>query len=114
VENRLITMQQAFVSTAILSAAALCAGAALVLSFLHWKSWKAERINPGLSHQKAQPVDPPASEGPRVDWRIEYEFNTVFMTTSKNGKEALIKRWTERKNCDRQEAMRLAIEESRR
>jgi len=38
----------------------------------------------------------------------------VFMATSKNGKEALIKRWTDRKNCDRQEAMRLAIEELRR
>ena len=50
----------------------------------------------------------------RVDWRIEYEFNMVFMTTSENGKEALIKRWTDRKNCDRQEAMRLAIEERRR
>jgi len=105
VENRPNTVQQEFVLTAILLATALCAGAALVLSVLHWKSWKAERINPGLSHQKAQPVDPPVSEGPRVDWRIEYEFNTVFMTTSKNGKEALIKRWTERMNCDRQEAI---------
>jgi hypothetical protein len=88
---------------------------------LHWsclfcigKGWKAQRVKPGLSHQKAQGVDPPASEGPRVDWRIEYEFNKVFMTTSKNGKEALIKRWTDRKKCDREEAMRLAIEELRR
>jgi hypothetical protein len=106
-------MQQEFVLTAILSATALCAGAALVLSFLHWKVWKAQRVNPGLPHQKAQQVDPPPlhQKAQRVDWRIEYEFNKVFMTTSKNGKEALIKRWTERKNCDRQEAMRLAIEE---
>ena len=107
-------MQQRFLFTVILSAAAVCSGAALVLSFLHWKGWKAQRVNPGLSHQKVQRVDPPASEGPRVDWRIEYEFNKVFMTTSKNGKEALIKRWIDRKNCDRQEAMRLAIEELRR
>ena len=107
-------MQQEFVLTAILLATALCAGAALVLSFLHWKGWKAQRVNPGLSHQKAQRVDPPASEGPRVAWRIEYEFNKVFMNASKNGKEALIKRWADRKNCDRQEAMRLAIEELRR
>ena len=28
--------------------------------------------------------------------------------------EALIKRWTDRKKCDREEAMRLAIEELRR
>ena len=36
------------------------------------------------------------------------------MTTSKEGKQALIKRWTDRKKCDREEAMRLAIEELRR
>jgi hypothetical protein len=41
----------------------------------------------------------------RVDWRIEYEFNKVFMPLSKNGKEALIKRGltgrtaTARKRC---------------
>jgi hypothetical protein len=74
----------------------------------------AQRVNPGLSNQKAQRVDPPASEGPRVDWRIEFEFNKVFMTTSKNGREALIKRWIDRKKCGREEAMRLAIEELRR
>ena len=96
--------QEFFLLAAILTATALCAGAALVLSFLHWKGWKAQQIDPPPLHQKAQ----------RVDWRIEYEFNMVFMATSKNGKEALIKRWTDRKNCDRQEAMRLAIEELRR
>jgi hypothetical protein len=36
------------------------------------------------------------------------------MTTSKEGKEALIERWTDRKKCSRGEAMRLAIEEWRR
>ena len=35
------------------------------------------------------------------------------MTTSKEGKQALIKRWTDRKKCDRG-AMQLAIEELRR
>jgi hypothetical protein len=88
----------------ILLAMALCAGAALVLSFLHWKEWKSQKINPGLLHQKAQRVDP----------GIEREFNNVFMTTSKEGKQALIKRWMDRKKCDREEAMRLAIEELRR
>ena len=34
------------------------------------------------------------------------------MTASKKGKEALIKRWADRKNCD-QRAVRLAIEELR-
>jgi hypothetical protein len=97
-------MQQGFLLAAILTAMALCAGAALVLSFLHWKDGKAEPVDLPLRHQKAQ----------RVDWRIEYEFNKVFMPLSKNGKETLIKRWTDRKNCDRQEAMRLAIEERRR
>ena len=108
--------QEFFLLAAILTATALCAVAALVLSFLHWKGWKAQRINPGLPHHKAQQVDSPPlhQQAQRVDWRIQYEFNTVFMTASKNGKEALIKRWTERKNCDRQEAMRLAIEELRR
>ena len=44
-------MQEAF----LLIAMALCAGAALVLCFLHWK---AQRVDPGLPHQKAQRVDP--------------------------------------------------------
>ena len=35
------------------------------------------------------------------------------MTTTKEGQEAL-KRWMDRKRCDREEAMRLAIEELRR
>ena len=84
-------MQQQFLLTAM---ALLLAGAALVLSFPYWK---------GL-HQKARGVDP----------RIEREFNKVFMMTSKEGKEALIKRWTDRKKCGRGEAMRLAVEEWRR
>ena len=55
-------MQQEFLLTAILwTAMALLAGAALVLSFLHWK---AQRVDPPLlhqkaPHQKAQRVDPP-------------------------------------------------------
>ena len=76
----------------LLTAMALCAAAALVLSLLHLKEWRAQRVDPG----------------------IEREFNKVFMTTSKEGKEALIKRWMDRKKCDREEAMRLAIEELRR
>ena len=63
----------------------------------------AQRVDPPRLHQEAQRVDP----------RIEREFNNVFMTASKKGKEALIKRWADRKNCDREEAMRLAIEELR-
>jgi hypothetical protein len=106
-------MQQEFLLAAILTAMALCAGGALVLSFLHWKGWKTE---PLLPHLKAREADPPLphQKAQKVDWRIEYEFNKVFMSLSKNGKEALIKRWTDSKNCDRQEAMRLAIEERRR
>jgi hypothetical protein len=50
-------------------AMALCAAAALVLSLLHLKEWKAQRVDPG----------------------IEREFNKVFMTTSKEGKQAPIK-----------------------
>ena len=56
--------------------------------------------DPWLPHRKADRVDP----------RIEREFNNVFMTTSKEGKQALIERWIDRKKCDREEAMRLAIE----
>ena len=105
-------MQQEFLLTAILwTAMALLAGAALVLSYL---LWKAQRVDPGLPHQKA-----PHQKAQRsirrfwVDPRIEHEFNKVFMTTSKEGKQALIKRWTDRKKCDRG-AMQLAIEELRR
>ena len=96
-------MQQEFLL--VLAAIALCAGAALVLSFLHWKDWKAQRIDPGPPHQTAQRVDP---------GMIQREFNNVFMTTSKEGKQALIKQWMDRKKCDREETMRLAIEELRR
>jgi hypothetical protein len=46
-------MQQEFLLAAILSTAALCAGATLVLSYLHWKDLKARRVDPGLPHQKA-------------------------------------------------------------
>jgi hypothetical protein len=88
----------------VLFSMALLLGAALVLSFLHWKEWKSQRVDPGFLHQKAQRVDP----------GIEREFNKVFMTTSMEGKQALIKRWMDRKKCDREEAMRLAIEELRR
>jgi hypothetical protein len=52
--------------------------------------------------------------GKAVDPRIQHEFNKVFMTTSKEGKEALIQRWIDKKKCSRGEAMRLAIEEWRR
>jgi hypothetical protein len=53
-------MQQEFLLTAILlTAMALLAGAALVLSYLHWK---VQSVDSPLLHQK-------------VDWRIEYEFN---------------------------------------
>jgi hypothetical protein len=45
---------------------------------------------------------------------IEHEFNKVFMTTMPAGREALIKRWMDKKGCGRREAMRLAIEEWRR
>jgi hypothetical protein len=46
-------MQQEFLLAAILTAMALCTGAALVLSFLHWKGWKAEPVDPLLPHLKA-------------------------------------------------------------
>jgi len=36
------------------------------------------------------------------------------MTTTKEGKEALIERWMARQKCGRLEAMRLAVEEWRR
>jgi hypothetical protein len=45
---------------------------------------------------------------------IEHEFNRVFMTTMPAGREALIKRWMDKKGCSRGEAMRLAIKEWRR
>jgi hypothetical protein len=45
-------MQQEFLLNAILlTAMALCAGAALVLSFQQWKDWKPRRVDPGLPHQ---------------------------------------------------------------
>ena len=45
---------------------------------------------------------------------IERDFRNVFMVVSTGGKEALIKRWMDRKKCGRLEAMRLAVEEWRR
>ena len=45
---------------------------------------------------------------------IERDFRNIFMVISTGGKEALIKRWMDRKKCDRLEAMRLAVEEWRR
>ena len=53
-------MQHEFLlATLLLTATALLAGATLYLSFLHWKGRKAQPVDPGLPHQKAQRVDPP-------------------------------------------------------
>ena len=112
----------------LLAAMALFAGTALVASFLLWKAGplhqKAQRIDPELPHQKAQReflhqllqgVDPRLPhQKARINPGIEREFNRVFMTTTKEGKEALIERWMARQKCGRLEAMRLAIEELRR
>ena len=50
-------MQQEFLLTAFLLAAmALLAGAALVLSFLHWKEWR-ERGSGPVYLGKAKPLD---------------------------------------------------------
>jgi len=68
---------------------ALATGATALLVWWFWR-WKAERA------------------------RIEHEFNKVFMTTSKEGKAALIRRWIDKKKCGRGEAMRLAVDEWRR
>ena len=70
-----------------------CQMAALGLCFQHWK---AQRV-----------VDQ------RVDPEIEQKFNKVFMTASKDGREAVIKGWTDRKKCSREEAMRRAVEDWR-
>ena len=106
-------MQQEFLLTAILlTAMALLAGTALVLSYL---------LGRPKGSIRRFCIRRPRIRRPKglirrfwVDPRIEHEFNKVFMTTSKEGKQALIKRWTDRKKCDREEAMRLAIEELRR
>ena len=107
----------------LLTGIALLAGAALVWSFL---PWKAQRVDPELPHQSAQReflhrllaqgVDSglPQQKAQRIDPRIEHEFNRLFMTTTKEGKEALIERWMARQKCGRLEAMRLAVEEWRR
>ena len=105
-------------TTGILLAIALLLGAALVLSFLHWKDWKVQKPGQGDGLKKAKPGPPDdhpsqskaddPQKADRVDPRIEREFNNVFMTASKEGKQALIKRWMDRKKCDREEAMRLA------
>jgi hypothetical protein len=96
----------------LLMAMALTAGAALSLCFQHWK---AQRIDPRRPHQKARRLNPGLLRRmtQRVDPEIEHEFNKVFMFASKEGKEALIKGWRDRKKCSRGEAMRLAVEEWR-
>jgi hypothetical protein len=45
---------------------------------------------------------------------VQRDFARVFSMTSAEGKEALIRRWMDRRGCDRTEAMRLATEEWRR
>jgi hypothetical protein len=50
---------------------------------------------------------------PPSDPRIARDFNTVFSIMSKQAKEDLIQRWTNRKKCSREEAMRLAVEDWR-
>jgi hypothetical protein len=50
----------------------------------------------------------------KVGRAIELDFRNVFLTTSKEGREALIKRWMDRTRCRRREAMRLAVDEWRR
>jgi hypothetical protein len=67
------------------------------------RDWK-KRVGPWLSRLKTQRVDP----------AIERDFKNVFMTASKEGKEALIQRWINKKQCSRSDAMRLAVEEWRR
>ena len=69
-------------------------------------------VEPG--HQKAPRQKAPKQKAPKIGPRIEHEFKRVFMTTTKEGKEALIKRWMARQKCGRLEAMRLAVEEWRR
>ena len=131
-------MQQELLLTAI----ALLAGAVLVWRFLPRKAQRADAgllhqkpqgVDPELLHQKAQReflhrlfqgVEPghqkaprqkaPKQKAPKIGPRIEHEFSRLFMTTSKEGKEALIKRWMARQKCSRLEAMRLAVEEWRR
>jgi hypothetical protein len=48
-----------------------------------------------------------------LDPEIDHAFNKVFMFASKEGKEALIKGWRDKKKCRRGEAMQLAVEEWR-
>ena len=78
-------MQEEFLLTALLllTATALCAGAALVLSLLHLKAQKPGQDD---SLKKAKLLD-----GLLRDHPIEREFNKVFMTTSKEGNQAPIK-----------------------
>jgi hypothetical protein len=80
-------MQQEF----LLAGMVLLVGAALFLAFRFWKK----------------------DQGQRVDPRTEHEFNKVFMTTHKEGKEALIKHWTD-KGLSRGKAMQQAIYDWRR
>jgi len=47
----------AVIFAGILLAMALCAGAALVLSRLHWKEWKAKKAGQGMPPKKTKPLD---------------------------------------------------------
>ena len=75
-------MQEEFLWTALLllTATALFAGAALVLSLLHLKAQKPRQ---GDHLKKAKLLD-----GLLRDHPIEREFNKVFMTNSNEGKRA--------------------------
>jgi hypothetical protein len=107
-----------FLATITLTTIAFLAGDALVW-VLHPKT---QRFDTGPLHRKVQTVGPQiehqfsmaaSTEVRTLDPRIERQFSKVFIRASKEGKEAIIKGWTDRKKCSREEAMRLAVEEWR-
>jgi hypothetical protein len=79
-------------------------------------------VGAGVAYYLLQHRTQPVSNARRAEVRreagrqseIQRDFSRVFSMTSAQGKENLIKRWMDRRGCDRTEAMRLATEEWRR
>ena len=103
----------------LLAVIALLAAVAVLIRFA--RRWPAQSVDPKQVDREflrrlAQGGDARLAhhKRPNVDPRIEHEFNKVFMTTTKEGKEALIGRLMVRQKCGRLEAMQMAVEEWRR
>lgn len=97
----------------LLAGMLLLAVAALFLAFRLWKKDQRRRADPWAGSELEGLFKTKTAQAQKVDPGIENEFSRIFMTTHKEGREALIKQWTD-KGASRGKAMQSAIDEWRR